>query len=248
MIKLKAILIDDEKIARDLLAHLITNFCPQIEIVDICHNIMTAVSSIKEYKPDVVFSDIEMPNYAGYELVNFFKKVTFDIIFISSHDQYAIKAFQISAVDYLLKPIEIHRLQNAVAKVLNKREYNNSYVNYKNLSENLQLKNTDKIIIRHNGNQKILLLDHIITIEAREAYSCIHTIKGQFLVSKNLKYYEKLFERKILFYRTHKSWIINRNHLITYSKTSLEIKLNNRLIAKLSKYRKHDFEQFLLQS
>ena len=248
MIKLKAILIDDEKIARDLLAHLITNFCPQIEIVDICHNIMTAVASIKEYKPDVVFSDIEMPNYAGYELVNFFKKVTFDIIFISSHDQYAIKAFQISAVDYLLKPIEIHRLQNAVAKVLNKREYNNSYVNYKNLSENLQLKNTDKIIIRHNGNQKILLLDHIITIEAREAYSCIHTIKGQFLVSKNLKYYEKLFERKILFYRTHKSWIINRNHLITYSKTSLEIKLNNRLIAKLSKYRKHDFEQFLLQS
>ena len=245
--KISAIIVDDEESARNVLSNLINRFCPEINIITTCNNVLEAVDAIKKYKPDVVFLDIEMPNYAGYELVAFFEEVNFDIIFVTAYDQYAIKAFELSAVDYLLKPVEIDRLKEAVKKLVDKTEHQISHLNYKTLTENLKSESAAKIMVRHQGNQEMIAIKDIITIEAKESYSCIHTTKGKFLVSKNLKYYEMLFDQNISFFRTHKSWIINLNHMITFSKTKLEIELNNKVFAKLSKYRKPDFEKFLLQ-
>jgi len=247
MEKLKAIIVDDEESARDVLSNLIVNFCPQIEVINTCSNVTEAVETIKKNQPEVVFLDIEMPNHAGYEIVSFFDKIDFEIIFVTAYDQYAIKAFEVSAVDYLLKPVEIERLKCAVKKLIDKTEHRISHLNYKTLTENLKSENLSKIMVRHQGHLEILSLNGIIAIEAKEAYSCIHSTKGQFLVSKNLRYYETLFDQNNLFFRTHKSWIINLNHLINFSKTKLEIELNNKVFAKLSKYRKPDFEKFLLQ-
>jgi len=245
--KLKAIIVDDEESARNVLSNLIAKFCPQIEIITTCNNVLEAVEAIKKHQPEVVFLDIEMPNYAGYEIVSFFDEINFEIIFVTAYDQYAIKAFEVSAVDYLLKPVEIDRLKNAVKKLVDKTEHRISHLNYKTLTENLKSESVSKIMVRHQGHQEILSIKDIITIEAKEAYSCIHSTKGQFLVSKNLRYYETLFDQNNSFFRTHKSWIINLNHMITFSKTKLEIELNNKIFAKLSKYRKPDFETFLLQ-
>ena len=247
MEKFKAIIVDDEESARDVLSNLIANFCPQIEVINTCINVLEAVEAIKKNQPEVVFLDIEMPNHAGYEIVSFFDEINFEIIFVTAYDQYAIKAFEVSAVDYLLKPVEIERLKCAVKKLIDKTEHRISHLNYKTLAENLKSENLSKIMVRHKGCREILSLNDIITIEAKESYSCIHSIKGQFLVSKNLKYYEMLFDQNNSFFRTHKSWIINLNHMITFSKTKLEIELNNNIFAKLSKYRKPDFEKFLVK-
>lgn len=241
-----AIIVDDEESARDVLSNLITRFCPQLEVIRTCSNVLDALDAIKELKPDVVFLDIEMPNYAGHEIVSFFEEISFEIIFVTAYDQYAVKAFEISAVDYLLKPVEIDRLKDSVKKLLAQVELKNNQESYKTLTENLKSDGLAKLVVRNNHGQSIINTSDIIAIEAQEAYSCIYTEKEKYLMSKNLKYYEILFDKKKSFFRTHKSWIVNIEHIITFSKTKLEIHLSKNITAKLSKYRKPEFEILLL--
>ena len=99
MNKINAILVDDEERARDVLENLLLRFCPTVTLLAKCSNVEHAVEAIKIHQPDVVFLDIEMPNYAGYELVDFFTDINFEIIFVTAYDQYAIKAFEVSAID-----------------------------------------------------------------------------------------------------------------------------------------------------
>ncbi len=245
--QLNAIIVDDEESARSVLSNLIARFCPEITILQTFSNVIDAVDYIKQQQPDVVFLDIEMPNYAGYELVSFFEKVTFEIVFVTAYDNYAIRAFEVSAVDYILKPVEIERLQEAVTKLVAKNKLKVNSQNYQTLTENLKSETISKIIVRTNNGQEIVLIKDIIAIEAKEAYSCIHTISGNYLMSKNLKHYETTFENNNSFFRTHKSWIINLNHIVKFSKSNFEIELSNNIIAKLSKYKKPDFESIILK-
>jgi len=243
--QITAIIVDDEESARNVLSNLILRFCPQISIIKTCSNVLEAVDAIKEHQPKVVFLDIEMPNYAGYEIVSFFKDISFEIIFVTAYDQYAIKAFEISAVDYLLKPVEIERLKNAVEKLVTKIELNNSHHNYKALTQNLKSNELNKIVVKQNGSHTIIDTDEIIAIEAQEAYSCIHTISDNYLMSKNLKHFETILENNNSFFRSHKSWIVNLTHLVNFSKSKLEIELKSGAIAKLSKYKKPEFEELI---
>lgn len=245
--KLKAILVDDEESARNVLTNLLNRFCPQIEVIETCTNVLSAVEAIKRHNPDVVFLDIEMPNYAGYELVSFFEHVTFEIIFVTAYDKYAIKAFEISAVDYLLKPVEIDRLKQAVEKLVVKNNLLNPNKNYNALKDNLKAESISKIVVRKNDGQEIVAIDDIIAIEAQESYSCIHTISDNYLMSKNLKHFETIFEQNNSFFRSHKSWMINLNKVKSFSKTKLEIELENGIVAKLSKYKKPEFEEVMMR-
>lgn len=241
----EAILVDDEVSARSILSNLILNYCPQIKIVDKCENVEQAVLSIKRHQPDLVFLDIEMPNYAGYEITSFFKAINFEIIFITAYDHYAVKAFQVSAVDYVLKPIDINRLKEAVSKFISKQSIKDSSINYELLIESLKEDKIKKIIVPYQGNQKIIALEDIIALEANEAYCFIHTVKQKYIVSKNLKHFENLFNQNTNFFRTHKSWIINLDFLKNYSKSKLLLELDQHINAKLSKYKKAQFEVML---
>jgi two-component system LytT family response regulator len=245
--KIKAILVDDEESARNVLSNLIFRFCPNIEIVETCSNVINAVEAIKKHQPQAVFLDIEMPNYAGYEIVSFFDQINFEIIFVTAYDKYAIKAFEISAVDYLLKPVEIDRLKSAVEKLSSKIKLSDLHNNYKALTENLKSNELTKIAIKQNGNHYIINTKDVIAIEAQEAYSCLITSSGNYLMSKNLKHFETTLENNNEFFRSHKSWIVNLSHLINYSKSKLEIELSNLTIAKLSKYKKTEFEKAIIK-
>ena len=97
-----------------------------------------------------------------------------------------------------------------------------------------------------NGNHIIVDTKDVIAIEAQEAYSCIHSTSGNYLMSKNLKHFETILEQNITFFRSHKSWIVNLPHLINFSKSKLEIELTNQITAKLSKYKKTEFEEIIL--
>lgn len=243
--KLKAILIDDEESARNVLSNLMARFCPEVNILQTCANVTEAIDAINTHQPDVVFLDIEMPNYSGFELVNFFEEVNFEIVFVTAYDKYAIKAFEVSAVDYLLKPIEIERLKSAVEKVKQRVHLKNN--NYQALSDNLKNEQLTKLVVRKNDSQEIVAIEDIIAIEAQEAYSSIYTENGTFLMSKNLKHFETLLENNTDFFRSHKSWIINLKKVESFSKSTSEIQLKSGLVAKLSKYKIAEFEEVIMK-
>lgn len=246
MKKLKSIIVDDEESARDVLANLLLRFCPEVEVVAKCENVPEAVDSIKIHQPDIVFLDIEMPKYAGYEIVKFFEKINFEIIFVTAYDQYAIRAFDIAAIDYLLKPVDISRLKLAVSRVQEQRNVEEQAQRLSLLKENLETKAINNIVISDKSQQHIISIDSIIAIEAQESYCTIHTLEKQYMASKNLKHFETMLESLPRFFRVHKSWIINKDHLKNYSKTELSIQLSNGLTTKLSKYKKAEFEEAIL--
>lgn len=242
MSKLKAILIDDEESARDVLENLLIRFCPEVTLLAKCESLTVAVEAIKKHNPDVVFSDIEMPNYAGYEIVNFFNEINFDLIFVTAYDQYAIRAFEVAAIDYLLKPIDIERLKLSVKRVLEKSNIKQQSEKITLLSNTLETKQIKNIIISDKGQSNLISIDSIIAIEAQESYCTIYTKDKKLIASKNLKHFETLFENLPYLLRVHKSWLINKNHVINYSKSDLIIQLSNNILAKLSKYKKAEFE------
>ena len=243
MNKIKAILVDDEESARDVLENLLLRFCPDVELVAKCENVLAAVEVIKSEKPDLVFLDIEMPNYAGYELVNFFNKIDFEIIFITAYDQYAVRAFETAAIDYLLKPIDIDRLKRAINRVQTQYNLQQQIDRLTLLSDTLESKQLKSVVLSDKGQQHIVPIEKIIAIEAQESYSFVHTIDKKYTVSKNLKHFETIFSDNTSFIRVHKSWIIAKEHILNYSKTDLSINLSNGLVAKLSKYKKGEFEE-----
>jgi len=243
MNKVRAILVDDEESARDVLQNLLLRFCPDVELIAKCENVLEAVEVIKKEKPDLVFLDIEMPNYAGYELVNFFQKIDFEIIFVTAYDQYAVRAFETAAIDYLLKPIDIDRLKRAITRVQTQHNLEQQAQRLLLLSNTLENKQLKSIVVSDKGQQHIVPIETIIAIEAQESYSFVHTIDKKYTVSKNLKHFETIFSENTSFIRVHKSWIIAKEHILNYSKTELSINLSNGLVAKLSKYKKAEFEE-----
>ena len=245
MNKLRAIIVDDEASARDVLANLLARFCPEVEVLNKCENVPAAVKSINELKPDLVFLDIEMPKKAGYEIVNFFKQINFEIIFVTAYDQYAIRAFEVAAMDYLLKPVDIERLKRAVARVKEYRNPQEQTQRLEQLSTTLETKEIRNIVVTDKGQQHVVSLNSIIAIEAQESYCIIHTTERNYIASRNLKHFETTLESVPAFFRVHKSWLINRDHLKHYSKSELSIQLSNGIITKLSKYRKAEFESLI---
>jgi len=241
--KIKAILVDDEESARDVLQNLLERFCPDIELVAKCENIPEAVEEINNHNPDLVFLDIEMPQYSGFEIVKFFKEINFQIIFVTAYDQYAIKAFEVSAIDYLLKPIDIARLKLSIERVRQRQNSLQQAERLNLLNDTLEQKQIKNIIVSDKGNQNIIPIDSIIAIEAQESYCLIHTKDKKHTASKNLKHFETLLESLPQFIRVHKSWLINKEHLLNYSKSELTINLSGNISAKLSKYKKAEFEQ-----
>lgn len=239
---LKAIIVDDEESARDVLQNLLIRFCSDVEVVAKCENLTDAVGVIQNEQPDLVFLDIEMPNYAGYEIVKFFKTITFEIIFVTAYDQYAIRAFEIAAMDYLLKPIDIERLKKTVARVRDHRSIEQQAKRLSLLGSTLENKQLKNIVVSDKGNQHIIPIESIIAIEAQESYCTIHTLDKKYTASKNLKHFETIFDGLPQLIRVHKSWIINMACMQSYSKSELTIQMTNGLVAKLSKYKKMEFE------
>jgi len=244
MAKIKAILIDDEQSARNVLTSLLERSAFNIEIIATCANLENGVKKIKELKPCVVFLDVQMPNYAGYEIVNFFERIDFEIVFVTAYDQYAIKAFELNAIDYLVKPIDRKKLAVTLEKLKDKFAKDAELVDYKSLLKTIKEKEYKKIIIPELGNRRIVSLNEIIAIEADGAYSKIHLEEQKTITtSKNLKYFEDVLPKESAFFRSHRAWIINLDYIELLNKTTLTITLANGVItAKVSRARIPDFE------
>lgn len=225
---MKAILIDDEKRARISLSLLLHEYCPEIEIVADCENLPEGVKAIRKHKPDIVFLDIEMPGHSGLELLDFFdeKEVHFSIIFTTAYNEFALQAFKLSALDYLLKPINPEELTNAVSRLKRQKQ-----VQFKALSENISTDKPEKIAVPIGNDWILLKISDISYIKGDGAYSEVFmSDKTKYIISRNLKNFEETLSKDKRFVRVHKSYIVNFDEVISYSKIaggSINLKENN---------------------
>lgn len=246
MSQINAILIDDEERARNTLSSLLLNYCPEISILATCSNVPDGVLAINKHKPDVIFLDIEMPDYNGFELLGFFREIDFDIIFVTAYSEYAVKAFEISAVDYILKPIDIDQLKNSVEKLKQKKLHSQMQEQIELLKESYRGDDIRKIALSMSNGLTFVEVSDIVLLEADGAYTTFYLKDGQkILVSKKLKFYEDILSNRSYFFRTHRSYFINVNFIKTYSRGENAILMENDFSVTISRDRKQEFETLL---
>lgn len=218
---MKAIIIDDETRARTLLTKMLKEYCPDVEVVADCADLPAGVKAIRKLKPEVVFLDIEMPGYSGLELLDFFdeNEINFSIIFVTAYNNYAIKAFKLSAVDYLLKPVEPDDLEQSLERLKRRtrKEHKNSL---HTLKENLKEEGLEKIAVPDSNTIRFLKLEEILYFKADNAYTEIYFADNSKLtISRTLKNIEDTLNGKAHFFRCHKSYIVNMDYLTDYVKS-----------------------------
>jgi len=251
MKKIRAVIIDDELFARENLKLLVNEHCPIIEVVGEGDDLESAFKVITEKEPDLVFLDIRMPSGAeGFELLDMIPNKSFKVIFITAFKDYAIKAFKANAIDYLLKPVDIDELKEAVTKSsLNMSAPNIDFESYlqrlQNLTKEMGVKK-EKIAISHQKGIKIVYQKNILRLKAEGNCTMLYFINGDhFLDTRTLKIYEELLDID-LFYRIHKSHIINLNYITDYiNENGSVVKLKNGEEIPVSRSKISEFTSLL---
>jgi two-component system LytT family response regulator len=216
--KLKTVIVDDEQDAVEFINSIIGEYCTSLEVVAKANNVVQGVAAITDKKPDLVFLDVEMPNGNGFDLLAQFPEKDFDVIFITAFNHYAIKAIKFSAVDYILKPININEFIEAVNRVVKKRSERQSRGNesLKILLENLKTSPPSRMAIPTANGMEYLNPREIIRIEADRSYSWFYLTGGRkILVSKHLKEFQELLSDRY-FFRSHNSHLINLKYVKKY--------------------------------
>ncbi len=217
-----ALLVDDEKESREVLHTLIRRYHPHIHITGEAASAEEAYQQIVTLKPQLVFLDIHMPRGDGFSLLKRFDSLPFEVIFVSSYDEYAISAIRFNALDYLLKPVEVADLAYAINKatdrIQSKQHLSNEYVI--NLLHSLNPQNTDKTLAVHAGDKvKMIRSEEIVSIEAQGRYCNLFLENGsQYTTARYLKDFEDYLERDAAFIRIGKSHLINARHIRDYTK------------------------------
>jgi two-component system LytT family response regulator len=215
---MRALIVDDEDRGIVALQELLRKYCPEVSVVGTASDIYQAASLIRAQKPDVVFLDIAMPGGNGFQLLELFDHPDFETIFVTAHHEFAISALKLSALDYLLKPVNIDELQTAVRKLFSKRspEPADRLQYFRETWTGLQPMN--KIVLSDMGGFHFVNISDIVYCEADEAYTHIHLLgKRPYTASRPLKEYEELFAQHH-FFRIHKSYLVNLEHVAMVSK------------------------------
>jgi len=217
---LRTIIIDDEAHILQALEKLVKQYCPNINIVGKADGVTTGVEIIKKYNPDLVLLDIQMDDGTGFDLLKQLEPVDFKVIFITAYDQYAIKAFKFSALDYLLKPVDADDLVSAVGKA-EKLLMDELNTQLDTLADNMKTddKSKNKIILKTFDNIHLVKISDIIYCESDINYTSFYMQNGNKIVmSTTLKEYEEMLG-EYGFYRVHRSYLINMIHIERFEKT-----------------------------
>ena len=202
---IKTILIDDEALARDIVKHYLKAF-PNIEVVAECSDGFEGLKAITQHQPDLIFLDIQMPKISGFEMLELVENRP-AVIFTTAFDEYAIKAFEVNAVDYLLKPIEQSRFEQAMQKLPSKLAKGDDS---QELLETASLSpaQNNRVVVKNAGVIKIIPVDAINYLEADDDYVKLSTSEGNFQKNKTMSFFEQTLDAT-QFIRIHRSYIIN---------------------------------------
>ena len=236
---LKTVLIDDEINALEALEWKLKRYIEDIEIIK-CNSPKEGIDVIDSIKPDLVFLDIEMPEIDGFQLLQQLNYKGFQLIFTTAHDEFALKAIKVSAIDYLLKPVDKDELITAIEKVKATKAGTKLEDKLQSLFSNINQK-ADKINIAADGKIYLLDKDEVIMLKSDKSYTTIFLKDdNSILVSKTLKEVEKKFNFP-QFYRVHNSYLININHVKEYLKSDGgELVMSNGMRAGISRNKKAD--------
>ena len=243
-----AVIVDDEKKSREVLKRLIEEAQMEVIILAEASSVEDGYQVINEELPQLVFLDVEMLDGTGFNLLEKFEKVEFKVIFITAYDKYAIKAFKYSAIDYLLKPIDIDELENAVIKAKNTMDiemFNDAQV--KNLLINIKEDQLNKrITITGASRLDFVNIEDIVCCEADGSYTKVALENGnKILSSKPLKHFDAMFAEDTNFFRVSKSHLVSIKHVTSYKKGAEVVVLGNELEVEISRRRKKEFLEML---
>jgi len=223
---IRAIIVDDEEKSRKLLKNLLSDYCSSVEVVTMANSVSSAMRAVQKYRPELIFLDIIMPDENGFRLLEMIKDIDIEVIFTTAYDQYAIKAIRFSALDYLLKPINIDELQSSVMKVEEKlnRKHDEKTFN-KRLHvflENSQMQpHQKKIGLPTQTGINFVIIEDILICRAEGNYSIIYLASNNSkeIITRTLKEFEELLS-DYNFFRVHRSYLINLSHIKEYSRTN----------------------------
>lgn len=216
--KIKILLVDDERNAREVMAQLLSDYFPDAEVVGGSSDVESAYRDVMALKPDLVFLDIQMPKANGFSLLKRFAEVPFEVIFVTSFDQFAINAIKFSALDYLLKPVEIPDLRSAMEKASKViHEKRNSRLQIVNLLQNLEDSSVQSVAVHSGDKVKFIPSSDIVYIEADGRYCHIFLESDSYVTARYLKDFEDYFANGT-FIRIGKSHLINASKIVSYSK------------------------------
>ena len=239
----RCVLVDDEQKNLENLKILLEDFCTNAQVLALCQNVNDGIEAIHKHKPDIVFLDIQMQRETGFDLLAKIKPIDFEVIFITAHSEYAIKAFKFSAIDYLLKPIDIEELKKAVDKVEKKLNVNISG-RLEQLLQNLKpaVGQNYNLAIPTSDGLIFVKIANIIYCEASSNYTEIFTRDGKkHIVSRTLKEYEELLVDHH-FFRIHNSYVVNLNCIKKYVRgDGGHVIMSNDVSLDVSKRRKEAF-------
>ena len=243
---IKSIIIDNDPDCVELVRGLLTAYCPQVDVVLSCSTIKEAVAGINELQPQLLFLDIELNDENGFDLFKFFPKPKFQVIFTTSHAEFAVKAIKSSCLDFILKPVDPAELVEAVNRVnLSAAIDTNIPVLIDNLQN--QQKKVTRLVIPSQNNYTVVDIKDITCLEGDGRYTTIYTIDGQkTVVTTNLGEYEHMLDKDI-FYRAHKSFMVNINFVQKFMKNESIAILPNNVQAAVSTRKKDEFLKMLFQ-
>lgn len=240
---MKAIIVDDEPKSSETLKTLLHDFCKNVEVVAACQTIAEAAAAIAKHTPDVVFLDINLRGENGFDLLNKISSIDFEIVFATAYSEYAIKAFKFSAIDYLLKPIDIEELRNTIAKI-ERKQLRHQTEKYKQLLENLKPTNEKnyKLALPSVKGLTFVKTDEIVYCEADSNYTTFYLSNGEkIIVSQTLKEYDEMLTPH-RFFRIHHSYLVNMNAITHYLKgDGGQVVMSNGTTLDVAKRRKEEF-------
>ncbi len=208
----KIILIDDEPLARLVVLEYLQTF-PQLQVVQECNDGFEGVKAIQQHQPDLIFLDIQMPKINGFEMLELLEQPP-AVIFATAYDEYAIKAFEAHAVDYLLKPFSKDRFDKAVNKWLDQQSNVAAANNTQNLLEAVSQNpvQNNRIVVKNGNKIKIIPVNEVLYLEAADDYVKVHTADGYFLKSKTMAHFENVLDTAV-FCRCHRSYLVNTQYI-----------------------------------
>ena len=248
---MNAIIIDDENKARSVLRTLLHEECAEVTILGEASDLISGVEMIKKTQPDIVFLDIEMPQHSGLEILDFFKgdAINFQIIFTTAYNKYAIEALKLSAVDYLLKPIDDDELKIAVDKAKIAKENNNVSNRLKNIEKAFQQLSLNKIALEVPKGIMFVAHEDIVLFEADGVYTKVYLQNGKTeLISKTLKHFSDQLLDNAIFYKPHRSYLINLKYMSQFvKKDGYHIVLENKKTIPIARDKKEEFLKLVQQ-
>lgn len=224
---MKAIIIDDEKRARMLLKALLQDHCPEVQVLGDYADLNSGVQAIKRIQPELVFLDIELPETSGLQILDFFREeeVNFSIIFVTAYNEYAIQAFKLSAIDYVLKPINADRLVEALKHYASQKQ---KQVRQLEILKSNLYESKKKIVIPSRDDFQYLDPEDVLYVKAEGSYCQFHIRSGKrIMMSRNLKFVEEMIKPFSFLQRVHKSFIVNCNEIANYNRGTGKITLKD---------------------